>query len=77
MRAPRAAFLMLGLVLCTSVQGSETTPFDAVRNLFAAMSSFDYARMRSTVTDDFQLLEHGEVWDIETLTAAIRIRGAG
>ena len=72
MRAPRAVFLMLGLVLCTSVQGSETTPFDAVRNLFAAMSSFDYARMRSTVTDDFQLLEDGEVWDIETLIAAIR-----
>ena len=72
MRRPRAVFFMLSLVLCAPVQSSETTPFDAVRNLFAAMSSFDYARMRSTVTDDFQLLEDGEVWDIETLIAAIR-----
>ena len=72
MRTPRAVFFMLGLVLCAPVQSSETTPFDAVRNLFAAMSSFDYARMRSTVTDDFQLLEDGEVWDIETLISAIR-----
>ena len=72
MRTPKAVFLVLSLVLCTSVQSSETTPFDAVRNLFAAMSAFDYVRMRSTVTDDFQLLEDGEVWDIETLSAAIR-----
>ena len=72
MRTPKATFLVLGLVLSTSVQSSEATPFDAVRNLFAAMSAFDYVRMRSTVTDDFQLLEDGEVWDIETLIDAIR-----
>ena len=72
MRKPRAVLLVLSLVLSTSVQGSEATPLDAVRNLFAAISAFDYGRMRSTVTTDFQLLEDGEVWDIETLIAAIR-----
>ena len=36
------------------------------------MSAFDYAAMRSAVTDDFQLLEDGEVWDIETLISAIK-----
>ena len=72
MKTNKAVFLVLSLVLCTSAPSSETTPFDAVRNLFGAMSAFDYVRMRSTVTDDFQLLEDGEVWDIETLVAAIR-----
>lgn len=72
MRTTKAVFLVLSLVLCQSVQSSETTPFDAVRNFFAAISAFDYVRMRSTVTDDFHVLEDGEVWDIETLIAAIR-----
>ena len=72
MRTPKAAFLVLSLVLSTSVQSSEAMPFDAVRNLFAAMSAFDYVSMRSRVTDDFQLLEAGEVWDIGTLIDAIK-----
>lgn len=72
MRTPKAVILVLSLVLSTSVQSSEATPFDAVRSLFAAMSAFDYAKMQSTVTDDFQLLEAGEVWDIETLIGAIK-----
>jgi hypothetical protein len=36
------------------------------------MSAFDYARMKSVVTDDFQLLEDGEVWDIDTLISVIK-----
>ena len=72
MRIPRAAFLVLSVVLCTSVKGAEPSPFDAVRNLFAAISAFDYDGIRSATTDDFQLLEDGEVWDVETLISVIR-----
>lgn len=54
-----------------SAQESGHIPFDAVKDLFASMSEFDYAAMRSIVTEDFQLLEVGEVWDIETLIEAI------
>ena len=68
----KSAFLVLCIFVCTSVQSDENVPFNAVPNLFAAMSAFDYARMKSAVTDDFQLLEDGEVWDIETLVSAIR-----
>ncbi len=71
MSTPKAVFLALSLLVCTSAQSVERPPFDAVRNLFAAMSAFDYARMRSVVADDFQLLEDGEVWDIDTLISAI------
>jgi len=72
MRTPKAVFLVLSLVFCTSAQSVESASFDAVRSLFAAMSAFDYARMRSVVTDDFQLLEDGEVWNVEILISAIR-----
>jgi len=36
------------------------------------MSAHDYAGMQSVVTEDFQLLEAGEVWDIDVLIEAIR-----
>ena len=72
MRTPKAVFLVLSLVFCTSVQSIESSPFDSVRSLFAAMSAFDFTKMRSVVTADFQLLEDGEVWDVEILISAIR-----
>ena len=72
MSTPRVVFLALNFLVFTSVQSAENTPFDTVRNLFAAMSAFDYTRMESAVTNDFQLLEDGEVWDINTLISAIR-----
>lgn len=62
------AFVFLG---SASAQEPDSSPFGAVKALFASMSAFDYAGMRSIVTGDFQLLEVGEVWDIETLIAAI------
>lgn len=37
----------------------------AIRENYAAYSSFDEARYRSTTTDDFLLLEHGELIDHE------------
>ena len=68
----RIVFLALSFLVITSVHSAENTPFDTVRNLFAAMSASDYAGMELAVTDDFQLLEDGEVWDIDTLISAIR-----
>lgn len=71
MNTARAIFLTLSLVVFTAAQSADRPPLDSVKDLFAAMSAFDYARMRSVVTDDFQLLEDGEVWDIDTLISAI------
>jgi hypothetical protein len=71
MSTPKAVLLTLSLLVYTSAQSAESPPFDTVRDLFAAMSAFDDARMRSAVTDDFQLLEDGEIWDIDTLISAI------
>ena len=72
MTTTKAAFLALSLLIFPSAQSAENTPFGTVQYFFAAISAFDYARMELVVTDDFQLLEDGEVWDIDTLIAAIR-----
>lgn len=46
-------------------------PFAPVQHFFAAISASDYDRLRSLVTDDFELLEVGELWDIEKLISVI------
>ncbi len=60
------------LVLTVPATAQENRPFSAVENLFAAMSAYDYDAMFAAGTDDFQLLEHGEVWDMRQLADAIR-----
>lgn len=46
-----------------------------VKELFAAMSQHDGAAMMQTATDDFQLLEHGEVWTMQKLIDAVQPKG--
>ena len=67
MNMPKAVLLSLSLLFLSTSQSTENTPFNSVQDFFAALSEFDYARMKTVVTDDFQILEAGEVWDIETL----------
>lgn len=49
--------------------------FQPVKELFAAMSKHDGAAMQKTSTDDFQLLEHGEVWTMQKLADAVQPKG--
>jgi hypothetical protein len=49
----------------------------AIRGNYAAYSSFDEARYRSTTTDDFLLLEHGELFDREGDVATMAKPGTG
>jgi hypothetical protein len=64
--------LILSLMICSTSQAFSSSPFNSVQELFAAMSAFDYPKMKAIVTDDFQLLEAGEVWNIDTLINAIK-----
>lgn len=70
--------IALILTLCSTliIANAETKkhnnePFSAVNDLFAAMSSRDHKAMKEAVTDDFVLLEHGEVWSITDLVNAV------
>ena len=49
----------------------------AIRENYAAYSSFDEARYRSTTTRDFLLLEHGELIDREGDVANMAQPGTG
>ncbi len=66
---------ILLMSLPTTASEQEEQAFQSVKNLFAAMSAFDYEAMRNVVTSDFQLLEVGEDWSIETLINAVKPKG--
>ncbi|WP_170246286.1 nuclear transport factor 2 family protein [Colwellia hornerae] len=63
-------FIMTLLVSFSSL-GNEAV-FRPVEALFSAMSAVDHLKMRAVVTDDFQLLEAGEDWNIEDLIQVVK-----
>ncbi len=46
--------------------------FKPVLKLFEAMSQIDHKKMKTVVTKDFILLEHGEVWSIDDLANVVK-----
>jgi len=50
---------------------NDTPAFRAVQEFFAGLATFDENRMRNTMTDDFELLEMGEVWDADKLVNTV------
>ena len=71
----RSCIVMVLLMTSANSYASEPTAFSAVQRLFSAMSAFDYPRMKVIGTEDFQLLENGEVWDMDDLVTAIKPSG--
>ncbi len=59
-------------IIEADAKGAEDAVFEPVEQLFLAMSHTDHEMMRRAVVDDFVLLEHGEVWSIEDLIAAVK-----
>lgn len=64
MKILKIFIVVIGLLASSNSYSNETTPFNTVQRFFSAMSSFDYKGTKAVVTQDFQLLEVGEVWDI-------------
>jgi hypothetical protein len=52
--------------------GKENAPFLTVQEFFAATSAVDHNRLREIATEDFQLLEVGEVWGIDKFVSVIK-----
>ncbi len=81
MSQPFSFFRLSGaLVLLALMSACATVPsrspageaFSAVVEVFSAFSAADHQRMRESVTDDFVLLEHGEVWDLAFLLGVLK-----
>lgn len=51
-----------------------TKPQDAITYFFDALSELDEAKLRAYVTNDFLLLEVGEVWNTDSLANSISRR---
>ncbi|MCO1334226.1 nuclear transport factor 2 family protein [Microbulbifer sp. OS29] len=72
----RQFFAIALTLIAFSVQAAEKPEgFKTIDRLFAALANLDHQAMRDGVTDDFILLEHGEIWDIEILVAAMKPSG--
>ncbi|GAC19892.1 nuclear transport factor 2 family protein [Paraglaciecola arctica] len=63
--------LMLTLMFST-VSNAEQAVFKPVQELFSAMSAVDHKKMRTVVTEDFQLLEDGEDWSLNDLINVVQ-----
>jgi hypothetical protein len=63
-------FLIISMTISVSSFAQEN-PFKVVQDLFSAMSEVNHAKMKNTVTSDFQLLEAGEDWNMDNLIEVI------
>ena len=72
MKILKITLLLIAFSTCINLSAKDDSAFNAVQELFAAISAFDYPKMRNVVTKDFQLLENGELWNIEKLISAIK-----
>lgn len=63
----------LSIVLFSFVgYAKEDAPFLAVQEFFTAKSAVDHNRLKELATEDFQLLEVGEVWDLDKFVSVIK-----
>ncbi|BBM03146.1 nuclear transport factor 2 family protein [Microbulbifer sp. GL-2] len=62
-------FALMLLILTSGNAQAQEKPeaFETIENLLNFLSDVDHKGMKSTVTESFLLLEHGEVWTIEDL----------
>jgi len=63
--------LIIALFISSHSYGSEAV-FKPVQQLFSAMSAVNHARMKEVVTEEFQLLEVGEDWNINDLINVVK-----
>lgn len=54
------------------INAKENTSFQPVKDLFEAISQVDHNKIRTAVTSEFLLLEHGEVWSIDDLIKVVK-----
>jgi len=65
----------IGLITCnastTYAQSEDAAIKKSITRFFDGLAVFDEATMRDEVTDDFQLLEDGDVWTIDSLIVVL------
>ena len=67
MRIVQHLTFLLILSVSFNSHSNQDTPFKVVQDFFAATSAFDVKGLRAACTEDFQLLEIDELWDMDFL----------
>lgn len=64
--------LFFSFFITPLAQAEDSPAFTAVKDMFAGFSAYDYDAVRALGTEDYHLLEVGEIWDMDKLVAAIK-----
>ncbi len=72
MRKSLSPLLLVLSIFLSGAPRAEVEPyFEPVVKIFSGLSQADVALMRDSATDDFVLLEHGELWDMDILAGYV------
>ncbi|QDP02412.1 hypothetical protein [Thalassotalea sp. PS06] len=66
------AFTLLTLSLQANAEAEFPPSFQPVIDIFSGLSDGDKDKVKNSVTDDFILLEQGEVWDLEITLSIVK-----
>ncbi len=64
--------LALSALLLPSTATAQGSPFDAVVAFFTALSEANHQGIRNSTTENFLVLEQGEVWNVDKLLSVVR-----
>jgi len=64
--------LTLSALLLPSTAAAQGSPFDTVVAFFTALSEANHQGIRDSTTENFLVLEHGEVWNLDKLLSVVR-----
>lgn len=64
--------LALTVLLLPSIAAAQDSPFDTVVAFFTALSDANHQGLRDSTTENFLVLEHGEVWNLDKLLSVVR-----
>ena len=69
------SILILSVFLIPALSFSQTAEKDKVNNtikiMFQGLADLNIEQIRNTSTEDFVILEHGEIWNMDTIAARI------
>jgi hypothetical protein len=66
------SILTLSALLLPSTAAAQGSPFDTVVAFFTALSEASHQGIRDSTTENFLVLEHGEVWNLDKLLSVVR-----
>ena len=68
----RALTFVITMIFSFNSFGNESS-FKTVQEFFAAISAVDHLKLKELVTENFQLLDEGDIWDVDKIISVIQV----